>query len=122
MSYTLIGKHEKDKRANRDGYVTAMIDLMGKDDKIVHIDCDLEGCINVGKIAKEFPDRVFNAGIAEQNAMGVASGLAATGYKVFMQPVGTVSYTDYEFLQLVEKVASPLFCQAANILTALKCC
>ena len=88
MSYTLIGKHEKDKRANRDGYVTAMIDLMGKDDKIVHIDCDLEGCINVGKIAKEFPDRVFNAGIAEQNAMGVASGLAATGYKVFMHSFG----------------------------------
>ena len=28
----------------------------------------------------------------------------AKGYKVFMQPVGTVSYTDYEFLQLVEKV------------------
>lgn len=55
MSFTLIGKHESDKRANRDGYVSAMIDMMGQDEKIVHIDCDLENCINVGKIKKIFP-------------------------------------------------------------------
>ena len=88
MSFTLIGNHESDKRANRDGYVAAMIDMMGQDDKIVHIDCDLEGCINVGKIKKAFPERVFNAGIAEQNAMGVAGGLAATGYNVFVHSFG----------------------------------
>lgn len=88
MSFTLIGNHESDKRANRDGYVAAMIELMGKDETIVHVDCDLEGCINVGKIAKEFPERVFNAGIAEQNAMGVSGGLAAAGFKVFMHSFG----------------------------------
>ena len=41
MSFTLIGKHEKDSRANRDGYVTAMEDLMKADRNVVHIDCDL---------------------------------------------------------------------------------
>lgn len=30
MSYTLIGKHEKDSRANRDGYVSAMLEMMKK--------------------------------------------------------------------------------------------
>ena len=55
MSFTLIGKHEKDSRNNRDGYVTAMLDLMEKDSKVMHVDCDLENCINTGKLAKAFP-------------------------------------------------------------------
>ena len=77
MSFTLIGKHEKDSRNNRDGFVTAMLDLMEKDSKVMHVDCDLENCINTGKLAKAFPEQTVNAGIAEANAMGVAAGLAA---------------------------------------------
>ena len=88
MSITLIGKHEKDSRANRDGYVEAMLEMMAENDKLVHIDCDLMGCINTGKLQKAFPERTFNAGIAEQNAMGVAAGMAATGLTVFAHSFG----------------------------------
>ena len=88
MSVTLIGKHEKDSRANRDGYVSAMREMMAADDKLVHIDCDLMGCINTNKLQKEFPNQTFNAGIAEQNAMGVAAGMAATGLTVFAHSFG----------------------------------
>ena len=88
MSFTLIGKHEKDARANRDGYVDAMLGVMENDKTVSHIDCDLMGCINSGKLLKAFPERTFNAGIAEQNAMGVASGMAATGMKVFVHSFG----------------------------------
>lgn len=88
MSVTLIGKHEKDSRANRDGYVEAMLEMMAENDKLVHIDCDLMGCINTGKLQKAFPERTFNAGIAEQNAMGVAAGMAATGLTVFAHSFG----------------------------------
>ena len=88
MSYTLIGKHEKDSRANRDGYVSAMLELMEQDSSMVHIDCDLMGCINTGKLQKAFPNQTFNAGIAEQNAMGVAAGMAATGLKLFIHSFG----------------------------------
>ena len=88
MSYTLIGKHEKDSRANRDGYVSAMLELMEQDSSMVHIDCDLMGCINTGKLQKAFPNQTFNAGIAEQNAMGVAAGMAATVLKVFIHSFG----------------------------------
>ena len=83
MSFTLIGKHEKDSRANRDGYVEAMLEMMAENPKLMHVDCDLMGCINTGKLLKAFPAQTFNAGIAEQNAMGVASGMAATGLTVF---------------------------------------
>lgn len=88
MSVTLIGKHETDSRANRDGYVSAMREMMADNDKLVHIDCDLMGCINTGKLQKEFPNQTFNAGIAEQNAMGVAAGMAATGLTVFVHSFG----------------------------------
>lgn len=88
MSYTLIGKHEKDSRANRDGYISAMLDLMKENPKIVHIDCDLEGCINAKKLAKEFPERTINAGIAEQNAVGVAAGMAASGMISYIHSFG----------------------------------
>ena len=88
MSFTLIGKHEKDSRANRDGYVEAMLEMMAENPKLVHIDCDLMGCINTGKLLKAFPAQTFNAGIAEQNAMGVASGMAATGLTVFAHSFG----------------------------------
>lgn len=88
MSITLIGKHEKDSRANRDGYVEAMLEMMAENDKLVHIDCDLMGCINTGKLLKAYPEHTFNAGIAEQNAMGVAAGMAATGLTVFAHSFG----------------------------------
>ena len=88
MSVTLIGKHETDSRANRDGYVEAMLEMMAENKKLVHIDCDLMGCINTGKLLKAFPKRTFNAGIAEQNAMGVAAGMAATGLTAFVHSFG----------------------------------
>ena len=88
MKFNLIGKHEKDSRANRDGYVTAMLDLMKEDKTVAHIDCDLMGCINTKKLLKEFPDRTFNAGIAEQNAVAAAAGMAATGMNVFVHSFG----------------------------------
>lgn len=91
MSFTLIGKHEKDKRNCRDGYVQAMLELMEADKSVVHVDCDLMNCINTGKLKAAFPDRAINAGIAEANAMGVAAGLTATGKKTWMHSFGCFS-------------------------------
>ena len=91
MSYTLIGKHEKDSRANRDGYVSAMLEMMEKNKDLIHVDCDLMGCINTKMLRKNYPDRAFEAGIAEANGAGVAAGLAATGKKVFYHSFGTFS-------------------------------
>lgn len=88
MSFTLVAKHEKDPRANRDAYCQALREAMAVDPSVLHIDCDLMGCINTNKLQKEFPKNVFNAGIAEANAVGVAAGLAATGKKVFVHSFG----------------------------------
>ena len=91
MNVKLIGKHEKDSRACRDGLALTLNELMAEDKSIVYVDCDLCGCINTKQLLKNYPDRAFEAGIAEGNAAGVAAGLAATGKKVFFHSFGTFS-------------------------------
>ena len=91
MNVKLIGKHEKDSRACRNGLALTLNELMGQDKSIVYVDCDLMGCINTKMLAKNYPDRAFEAGIAEGNAAGISAGLAATGKKVFFHSFGTFS-------------------------------
>ena len=91
MSVKLIGKHEKDSRACRDALALTLNEMMAEDKSIVYVDCDLMGCINTKQLVKNYPDRAFEAGIAEGNAAGVAAGLAATGKKVFFHSFGTFS-------------------------------
>ncbi len=91
MNVKLIGKHEKDSRACRDGLALTLNELMAEDKSIVYVDCDLMGCINTKMLAKNYPDRALEAGIAEGNAAGVSAGLAATGKKVFFHSFGTFS-------------------------------
>ena len=91
MNVKLIGKHEKDSRACRDGLALTLNELMAEDKSIVYVDCDLMGCINTKQLRNNYPERAFEAGIAEGNAAGVAAGLAATGKKVFFHSFGTFS-------------------------------
>jgi transketolase len=52
----------------------------------------------VEPFAREFPDRFLNAGIAEQNMMGLAAGLASEGYHVF-----TYSIANFPTLRCIEQ-------------------
>ena len=91
MNVKLIGKHEKDSRACRDGLALTLNEMMAQDPSICYVDCDLMGCINTKQLMKNYPERAFEAGIAEGNAAGVAAGLAATGKKVFFHSFSTFS-------------------------------
>ena len=51
--------------------------------EIVVLDADLSGSTKTSLFARKFPDRFFNLGVAEQNLMGTAAGLAASGKTVF---------------------------------------
>ena len=51
--------------------------------EIVVLDADLSGSTKTSLFAKKFPGRFFNMGVAEQNLMGTAAGLAASGKTVF---------------------------------------
>ena len=70
-------------RATRDAYGEALVELGGINEDIVVLDADLSGSTKTKEFQKVYPERFFNMGIAEQNLMGVASGLAASGKKPF---------------------------------------
>jgi transketolase len=70
---------EKKLKATRDAYGEALLALGKKRSDIVALDADLSGSTKTCKFAKAFPDRFFNMGIAEQDMIGTAAGLALTG-------------------------------------------
>ena len=71
------------KVATRDAYGKALVELGEKNPNILVLDADLAAATKTGAFKKAFPERFFDTGIAESNMMGVAAGLATTGYTVF---------------------------------------
>ncbi|MCS6984149.1 MAG: transketolase family protein [Leptospiraceae bacterium] len=72
-----------EKKATRDGYGDALVELGAKYEKLVVLDADLSGSTKTNKFAKKFPERFFNFGVAEQNLVGQAAGLAMAGFTPF---------------------------------------
>lgn len=63
----------------RDAFQRTLMDLAGADERIVAVVNDSVGSSKLGEFEKEYPDRTINVGIAEQNLVGVAAGLANGG-------------------------------------------
>ena len=63
----------------RDTYAATLIELAAADPRVVVVVNDSTGSSKLGGFAKQFPDRLINVGIAEQDMVGVAAGLANGG-------------------------------------------
>lgn len=74
---------EVKKIATRDAYGAALCELAEKRDDFIVLDADLAAATKTGTFKKAYPERFYNCGIAEQNMMSVAAGVAATGKLVF---------------------------------------
>lgn len=72
-----------EKQATRDAYGKALVELGKEHQDVVVLDADLSKSTKTADFAKAFPERFINAGIAEQNMIGMAAGLAASGKVVF---------------------------------------
>lgn len=62
-------------------------ELIKEDPEFVYLDADLMNCITTGKLASE-SDRAIDCGIAESNMVGIACGLAASGFKPLIHTFG----------------------------------
>lgn len=67
------------KVATREAYGQALLELGEKNKNVVVLDADLSKSTKTAGFGKEYPERFFNVGIAEQNLIGTAVGLATTG-------------------------------------------
>ena len=68
----------------RDGYGKGLIELGKVEENFLVMDADLAGATRTGQFAKAFPTRFYNCGIAEQNMMSIAAGIAVSGTPVFV--------------------------------------
>ena len=68
-----------EKIATREAYGKYLVELGEKHPEIVVFDADLSGATKTGIFKKAFPERHFNAGIAECDLMGMAAGISTTG-------------------------------------------
>jgi len=71
------------ERSSREAYGKTLVELGRQDPNIVVLDADLSKSTMTMFFAREFPDRFFDCGVAEQNMIGVAAGLAASGKTAF---------------------------------------
>ena len=67
------------KKATRQSYGEALLELGKENEKVVVFDADLSTATKTNLFAKEFPNRFFDMGIAEQNMISTAAGMATCG-------------------------------------------
>lgn len=74
-------------------YGLAMLEMPQKDDKIVACTADLCFYSGLERFSQEFPENFYNVGIAEQNLVGIAGGLAHEGFKPFVSTYASFACT-----------------------------
>lgn len=70
-------------RANLDIFSSTLQDLAEHDRDIIVVTSDSRGSGKLGPFGQKYPEQIIEVGIAEQNLVGVAAGLASCGKKVF---------------------------------------
>ncbi|MBN2012797.1 transketolase family protein [candidate division KSB1 bacterium] len=70
-------------KANLEVFSETLIELAKNDKDIVVVTSDSRGSGKLTPFGQQFPDQIVEVGIAEQNLVGIAAGLAASGKKVF---------------------------------------
>lgn len=72
-----------EKKATRAAYGETLVELANAGVPVVAVEADLSGSTTTKKLGDAYPERLFNVGIAEQDMVGVAAGLALTGHVAF---------------------------------------
>lgn len=75
----------------RDGFGDALLELGAENPNVVALCADLTESTRVEKFAKKFPERFVQVGVAEQNMMGLAAGMALAGKTPFVSSYATFS-------------------------------
>jgi len=70
---------EPEMKATRDGFGEGLVEVGRENKNVVVLTGDLKESTRVEKFAQEFPERFIECGVAEQNMLGVATGLALSG-------------------------------------------
>jgi len=105
--------------SQRSAFGHALLELGRENPKVVVVGADTTESLKTSMFGKEFPDRHFNIGIAEQNMMGIAAGLAASG-KIAFAATYAVFGTAQVYSVIRQSIAYPkldvkIFCSHAGL-------
>ncbi|WP_342041644.1 transketolase family protein [Bacillus sp. OTU2372] len=84
MSRVALKSAKGNKIANRQAISEVLLDLAKENKDILVLTSDSRGSASLVNFGKELPEQIVEVGIAEQNLVGIASGLAASGKKPFV--------------------------------------
>jgi transketolase len=88
-----------DKISTRAAFGQTLARIAAENPDVIAIGADTTKSLSMNFMEEKYPDRVFNIGIAEQNMMAVAAGMAATGMQVYAG-----SYAPFTCMRAVEQV------------------
>lgn len=97
-------------KATRDGFGEEIVKLGKKDNDIYVVDVDIGKSCKTGAFRSELPEQYLNVGIAEQNAAGVAAGLATCGKVPFV-----VTYAVFGSLRMCEMIRQEICYPKLNV-------
>ena len=87
------------KKATRDGFGDEIVELGKENSNMLVVDVDIGKSCKTGSFRKALPEQYLNVGIAEQNAAGVAAGLATCGKVPFV-----VTYAAFGSMRMCEMI------------------
>jgi transketolase len=83
----------------RNAFIQTLAELAAEDPRIVLLTGDL-GYTAIEPFSERFPERFYNVGVAEQNMLGLATGLAEAGFIPFVYSIATfATLRPYEFIR-----------------------
>jgi transketolase len=82
---------EIEKNSTRAGFGVGLMEAAKKDKNVAVVTADLMESTQVDEFARQYPERFFDTGVAEQNLMGISAGLALSGKIVFATSFGVFS-------------------------------
>jgi len=89
------------KIPNRQVICDTLIELAEKDKEIMVLTCDSRGSASMGNFAKSYPEQFIEVGIAEQDSVGIAAGLATCGKKPYVaSPASFLSMRSVEQIKV----------------------
>jgi len=98
------------KTACKEAICAKLIELARKDREIVVLTSDSRGSASMAEFARELPEQFVEVGIAEQNLVGIAAGLAASGKKPFI-----ASYAAFVTMRAIEQVKVDIAYSNVNV-------
>ena len=101
---------EAESQATRYAYAEAIVELGERNPNVVVLDADVSTAVKTTEFAERFPDRSFNFGIAEQNMMATAAGLATTGFIPY-----ATTYAVFATLRALDQIRNSIHYTRLNV-------